>query len=179
MEKLKESHNVRVNWRSFELRPRSAPPISEAYKAKILAARPRFEAMAREQYGLEINVGPFGIDSRPALIGAKYAEAMGVGEAYHDAVFKAYWQEAKSLEEQDVLLEIAESIGLVRAGFAAALEKGSEWETAVTADIDQAFNFGLSGVPALVFANKYLVSGAQPYEVLTQVTEQVAAEIGE
>jgi predicted DsbA family dithiol-disulfide isomerase len=31
-------------------------------------------------------------------------------------------------------------------------------------------------VPALVFANKYLVTGAQPYEVLVQVVEQIQDE---
>ena len=44
------------------------------------------------------------------------------------------------------------------------------------ADVEQAHDYGLSGVPALVFANKYLVSGAQPYEVLTEVVEKIEAE---
>ncbi len=165
-----------VRWRSFELRPQGSPPISPEYKARILAARPRFEAMAREQYGVEINAGPFGVDSRPALIGAKYAEEMGVGEAYHNAVFRAYWQEGQAIEDVGVLAGIAERVGLTREPFLAALAGEGVWETAVTADIQQAFHYGLSGVPALVFANKYLVSGAQPYEVLVQVTDQVAAE---
>lgn len=165
-----------VHWRSFELRPKGAPPISEAYKAKILAARPRFEAMAQEQYGLKIQPGPFGIDSRPALVGAKYAEEMGVGEAYHAGVFRAYWQEGRSIEEPAVLQEIAVAVGLEPDGFLAALAAGGVWETAVSADIEQALHYGLSGVPALVFAHKYLVSGAQPYDVLAQVTEQVSAE---
>ncbi|RIK33684.1 MAG: disulfide bond formation protein DsbA, partial [Chloroflexi bacterium] len=30
-------------------------------------------------------------------------------------------------------------------------------------------------VPAMVFAEKYLVSGAQPYPVLVEVTERVRA----
>lgn len=167
-----------VRWRSFELRPKGAPPISPEYRARILAARPRFEAMAREQYGVEINVGPFGVDSRPALVGAKYAEEMGVGEAYHDGVFRAYWQQGQSIEDVEVLAGIAERVGLAREPFLAALAGEGGWQTAVTADVEQAYQYGLSGVPALVFANKYLVSGAQPYEVLAQVADQVAAEQG-
>jgi len=34
----------------------------------------------------------------------------------------------------------------------------------------------LTGVPALIFNNRYLVSGAQPYEVLRQVVEKVQEE---
>lgn len=137
--------------------------------------RPQMEQMAREHYGLEINVGPFGINSRPALVGAKFAEAQGKGEAYHDHVYQAYWQKAQNIEEEVVLLKAAQNAGLDVEEFKAALTS-SEFEDQVTADINQAFEYGLSGVPALVFENKYLVSGAQPYETLVQVTEKVLEE---
>lgn len=140
-----------------------------------MSYRPQMERMAREQYGLEINVGPFGINSRPALVGAKFAEAQGQGEAYHDAVFAAYWRDAKNIEEEDVLVELAEEVGLEERPFLQALQS-PQYDNEVSADISQAFQFGLSGVPALVFANKYLVSGAQPYAVLTQVVEKIIDE---
>ena len=133
------------------------------------------EAMARERYGLEINAGPFGIDSRPALIGAKFAEAQGVGEAFHDAVFRAYWQDAKNIEDREVLAELATAVGLDREQFVAALDD-PECQGSMLADVQQAFQYGLSGVPALVFNSIYLVSGAQPYELLAQVAEKAAAD---
>lgn len=176
MEKLQAAFGVDIHWRSYELRPAGAPPISEAYKARIQAARPQMVAMAKERYGLEINSGPFGIDSRPALIGAKYAEAMGVGAAYHDAVFRAYWQEAQDISQPEVLRQVATAVSLDPDAFMTALDDPT-YEAQVTADIEQAFQFGLSGVPAMVFNQKYLVTGAQPYEILVQVTEQVQVEL--
>ena len=176
LEALKASHDVTVQWHSLELRPKGTPPLSEAYKASIASKRQVFHQMVQEQYGVEINEGPFGIDSRPALVGAKFAEAQGMGDAYHDTVFRAYWQQAKSIEDVAVLAEVAKQIGLDRVEFMAALE-GERWDTAVTADVHQAYRYGLNGVPALVFANKYLVSGAQPYEALTQVVEQIRSEL--
>lgn len=143
---------------------------------QIEAKRPQMEAMARERYGIEINAGPFGINSRPALIGAKYAEAQGVGDAYHEAVFVAYWQEAKNIEDRDVLADVAVQVGLSRDAFWDALSDEA-LEAQVTADIEQAFAYGLSGVPALVFNDKYLVTGAQPYELLEQVVTQVQAAV--
>jgi predicted DsbA family dithiol-disulfide isomerase len=131
--------------------------------------------MARERYGLEINSGPFGIDSRPALVGAKFAEAQGVGDAYHDAIFRAYWQDAKNIEDLDVLAEVATAVGLDREQFLAALNDPRH-QQAVIADVEQAFQYGLSGVPALVYNNKYLVTGAQPYDLLAQVAEKAATE---
>ena len=133
------------------------------------------EAMARERYGLEINPGPFGINSRPALVGAHFAEAHGVGEAYHDAVFRAYWQDAQNIEDVDVLAELATAVGLNRDEFLAALDD-PHYQQTMLADVQQAFQYGLSGVPALVYNNKYLVSGAQPYELLVQVAEKAAED---
>ena len=176
MEKLKASHNVKIQWRSYELRP-FGTVITPEYEERILSYRPQMQKMAKEQYGLDLNFGPFGIDSRPALIGAKYAESLGHGEAYHDAVYQAYWQEAKNIEDETTLKEIAKNAGLEEAPFIAALQDDT-YQGQVSADINQAFEYGLSGVPALVFGNRYLVSGAQPYEVLVQVTEKVIGESG-
>lgn len=131
--------------------------------------------MAREQYGLELNRGPMGIHSRAALIGAKVAEAQGTGPQFHVAVFRAYWQRANNIGDVDVLAEIAHSIGLERDAFLAAL-KDERYEAQVEADIEQAYAYGLTGVPALIFDERYLVSGAQPYEVLRQVVEKVEIE---
>jgi predicted DsbA family dithiol-disulfide isomerase len=125
-------------------------------------------------YGLEINAGPFGIDSRPALIGAKYAEQQGGGDAYHKTVFRAYWQEAQSIDNVGVLSSIAESVGLSRGAFLAAL-KDDRYEDEVNIDIAQAYAYGLNGVPAMIFADKFLVSGAQPYDVLCQIVEKIQA----
>lgn len=174
MEKLKATYPIDIVWRSYELRP-AGTPLPDSYRERILAMRPQMIAMARERYGLEIDNGPFGIDSRPALIGAKYAESQGMGAAYHEAVFRAYWQQAQDISNLDVLAQIAESVGLERPLFLDALTN-SQYAQQVRTDIEQAFQYGLSGVPALVFDMKYLVVGAQPYEMLSQVTEKALAE---
>jgi predicted DsbA family dithiol-disulfide isomerase len=50
------------------------------------------------------------------------------------------------------------------------------YEAAVDEDIELAREYGLNGVPALVFNNKYLISGSQPYEALARAVEQIQAE---
>ena len=132
-------------------------------------------AMAREQYGLEMNPGPFGMNSRPALIGYKYAEAQGKGGEYHTAVMDAYWRDAKTIDDLAVLGDLVAGIGLDQAAFLAALTDSALIEQ-VDDDIALAQEYGINGVPALVFANKYLVSGAQPYPVLQQVIAQIQGE---
>ena len=175
MEKLQEHYDIDIHWRSFELRPAGSPPIPPEYRRRIEAARPMFDKRAREQYGLEINSGPFGINSRPALIADKYAEAQRKGESFHKAVMDAYWQQARSIEDANVLKEIAEHVGLNTENFEAVLNDQT-YNAEVSADIDLAREYRLDGVPALVFAEKYLVIGAQPYETLKQVVEKVQEE---
>lgn len=176
LHRLTASHAVEVVWRSYELRPKGSPPMPESYRQRIEAVRPQMEAMALERYGITMKAGPFGIDSHPALIGAKYAEEQGVGEAYHDAMFRAYWQDARSIDQRDVLIDVAASVGLDAVGFAAALETPAYLHQ-VLADITEAQALRLQGVPAMIFAGKYLVSGAQPYEVLTGVVDEVRSRL--
>jgi predicted DsbA family dithiol-disulfide isomerase len=175
LEKLQREKRVQIRWRAFELRPSGAPPISPEYRARIEAARPAMEKMAREQYGLEMNPGPFGINSRPALVGSKFAEEMGVSAAYHDALFKAYWRDSRDIGDMDLLTDCAAQIGLDPTQFRAALTT-PRFEEAVDADIAQARQYGLSGVPASVFAGKYLISGAQPYALFAEVADKAAAD---
>lgn len=176
LEKLESSHNVDVEWHSYELRPKGSPPISEEYLAMIKQNTPRLMQIAREQYGLELSQGRFGVDSRPALAGAKFAEAQGLGKQYHHTVMNAYWIDGKDIADREVLADLAVSIGLDRDDYLAALDD-AQYDNLVQLDIDQAKELGLNSVPAMVFDNRYLISGAQPYPVLVQATEKVLEEV--
>jgi predicted DsbA family dithiol-disulfide isomerase len=174
LERLGEEGKIALHWRAYELRPAGAPPLPAAYKERILSARPRLYAIAREQYGIEMDPGPFGINSRAAHIGAKYAESRGKGQPYHMAVFRAYWQHAQLIDSREVLGKIAQEIGLEVEPFLTSLD--DRWlEAEVLADEEEAMAHGITGVPAMVFLRKYLISGAQPYSVLKEVAEKLEA----
>ena len=175
MEQLEEHYDVAIQWRSFELHPTGSPPISPERQARILAGRPQLQRRAREQYGLEMNPGPIGANSRPALVLEKYAESQGKGAAFHVAAMRAYWEQARDIGDMAVLREIAEQVGLNTKDFEQILASEA-FDGQVTADIELAYEYGMTGVPALVFADHYLLMGAQPYEVLKQVVERVIDE---
>jgi predicted DsbA family dithiol-disulfide isomerase len=145
------------------------------YRARIEGSRPALKKRAQEQYGVEINPGPFDTNSEPALVAEKYAGAQGKGNAFHDAVMHAYWQEGENIGNPDVLKQIARSVGLNTDQFQSILENPT-YKNEVQQDIQQAHEYGIDAVPALVFDNKYLVLGAQPYDVLKQVVETVQNE---
>lgn len=88
---------------------------------------------------------------------------------------RAYWQEGENIGNPDILKQIAASVGLDTDHFQSVLDNPTYREE-VQQDVLQAHEYGIDAVPALVFDNKYLVLGAQPYDVLKQVVETVQAE---
>ena len=175
LDRLQQEHSLQISWRAFELRPPGSPPITPEFLAYVQQAQPQFIARARRDYGLEVHPGPFGITSRPALVGEQYAQSQGLGAAYHDAVMEAYWMRGQNIEDPALLADLAAAVGLDRAAFLAALQS-PQYEAEVEADVAQAHAFGLTGVPALVFNAKYLVVGAQPYAILKRVVQRCEQE---
>lgn len=167
-----QTHPVDVHWHSYELRPKGSPPMPAAFRERIEQGRPRLHQIALEVYGVKMNPGPYGMDSRPALIGAKFAEAEGKGVAYHDRILRAYWDEARPIDDLPTLATLAADAGLDRDAFLAALDD-PRFAAEVDEDIRLAAIYGLNGVPALVFDNTYLVSGAQPPDVLRRIVDQI------
>lgn len=175
LEKLQETYDLAITWRSFQLRPAGSPPIPPEYRARIEASRPSFAERVRQELGLTLNPGPFEIDSRPSLILEKFFEAQGKGEEGHKAIQDAYWLQGRAIDKPEVLKEIVQEVGLPTDHIDDVLHS-AVYDAEVSADIDLAQQYGLDAVPALVFNNQYLVSGAQPYDVLRKVVEKVQAE---
>jgi predicted DsbA family dithiol-disulfide isomerase len=175
LEKLKQNYDVNTQWHAYELRPAGSPPIPPEYRARIEQSRPAFAQRMKQEHGVEIQPGPFGINSRPSLIVEKFAEAQGVGAAFHDAAQRAYWVEGRDLSKNEVLQDLMRQAGLEPNQLETALND-PHYEAEVDADIAQAREFGLEGVPALVFNNTYLITGAQPYAILVRAVEQILTE---
>lgn len=180
LDSLRETHSLEVTFRAYELRPHNTPPlppeVEERRQKKIAEHWPRVQQTARERFGLELKRVEGGHHpTRLAHIGAKFAIAHGQGEAYHKAVFRAHWQELRDIAAPETLADIATTLGLDAAAFHAALSD-ERYIMEVEADEYWAYQQGLSGVPAFIFGQRYLVSGAQPVDVLRQVADQCLAE---
>lgn len=113
-------------------------------------------------------------NSLKALEAAEFAREHGDFDAFHHAVFVAYWAEGKDIGKVEVLKEIAASVGLDAEALAAAVEDG-RFRERVMADYELAQRIGFSGVPAFILGNRAIV-GAQPYEAFEQVMEQLGRE---
>jgi predicted DsbA family dithiol-disulfide isomerase len=95
----------------------------------------------------------------------RWAHAAGKQHEMAERLFMDYWSEGKDIGEPRVLINAAVAVGL--DGTLVAQLLGSEADLdAVIAEINQAAEFGITGVPTFIFGNRYAVVGAQPPEVL-------------
>jgi predicted DsbA family dithiol-disulfide isomerase len=113
------------------------------------------------------------INSRPALQAAEFAREKGRFDAMHDELMKAYWDEGRDVSDMAVLREVAARAGVDVTGMEAAV-KEDRFGDYLDARRQEAEELGITGIPAHVIADKYLVMGAQPYDLI----ERVMAKVG-
>jgi predicted DsbA family dithiol-disulfide isomerase len=91
------------------------------------------------------------------------------------ALLRAYHSEGKDLGDHEVLVETAQSVGL-DAGEARDVLQSGNYADEVRAEERQYQAMGIQSVPAIIFNQRYLVSGGQPVEAFEQVIQQILAE---
>ena len=109
--------------------------------------------------------------SRLALEAQDYAASHGGIDAFHHAMFDAYWRDSRDIGDVDVVLEVAGSVGLDPGELRPILEKRT-LQAQVEAQLDEARSLNIMAVPSFVFDERYLVQGAQPYETFQRVMEE-------
>ena len=117
--------------------------------------------------GLPYNRRSHTYNSRLAQELAKWADSQPGFEKIHDVLYKAYFVEGRNIGDLDVLVGIAEPVGL-SADEARAVLTNRTFKDAVDADWQKARKYGITGVPSFVAGGNKVV-GAQPYEILEQL----------
>ncbi len=178
VEKLKAAFEIETVLVHFPLHPDT--PAEGREMAAFYAERgidPE-AAYLRMKKLMDVEGLPYGrrthtYNSRLAQELGKWADTQPGGAAIHEALYKAYFVEARNIGDPDVLLEIAGSVGL-DADEARAVVQERRFKDAVDADWAKSHQYGITGVPTFVAA-RYGVVGAQPYEVLEQLVEKAGA----
>lgn len=107
----------------------------------------------------------------------KWAEQQGDATVLVEALLHGYFIEAKRIGHDNVLVDIAEQVGLNRDEVAKVLAS-DEYKSEVESDIQEGLELGVRGVPFFVVNRKYGISGAQPQEVFEDTLRKVAQEEG-
>jgi predicted DsbA family dithiol-disulfide isomerase len=103
------------------------------------------------------------------------AKAHGKQVELKERLLKAYFEEGRHVGRVEDLADLAAEVGLDRDLVADALTAGT-YAAAVDADITQAWEYGIGGVPFFVLDGRYGVSGAQDPEVFLRALQKAAED---
>jgi predicted DsbA family dithiol-disulfide isomerase len=178
--------DVAVRWHSYELDPQ-APKTREGTYVDALATK-----FGRPAGEVETMLGD--MTARAAGVGLDYhfdiakhantfdahrllhlAAVHGVQDALKESLFRAVFTEGRTVSDPATLRELAVEVGL-DGDLVDKTLAGDGYADEVRADIEQAADYGISGVPFFVFDRRLAVSGAQPAEVLLQALDRATSE---
>jgi len=178
---------VEVEFKAFELDPNSPmeptmkihEALAKKYGMSVEEAKRANENLAKQavSVGLQFcfdDMKPCNTFDAHRL--AKYAQTVGKEKELTEKLLYAYFTENKQLSKKDVLVAIAESVGIERVEAMKVLDDNTLYANDVRIDETMAQQYKITGVPFFVVNNKYGISGAQPLETFKNVLEKVWEE---
>lgn len=177
---------VEVEWKSFQLDPSLDPKETQDTIQYFREKKGFPEAQAAQMLGQVIQMGKgAGIDFNfeQTLITNTFsahkllhlAKKHNKSNEMEEALFIAHFIDGKNVGDVEVLVALAESLGIDKEEARQAVTT-DQLDYEVNQDIQEARNNGISGVPFFVLNGKYAVSGAQPAEVFENALQQTYKE---
>jgi predicted DsbA family dithiol-disulfide isomerase len=171
---LQKEYDLTVRWTAFPLHPEI--PEEGMTLEQLFAGRPidwnevitRLKKAAQDA-GLPFAERRMTYNSRLAQELGKWAETRGSGEAYHRAVFRAYFVQGINIGKMEELAALVKDLGLPAEEARTVLEIGT-FKEAVDRDWARSHQLGIRAVPTFIFGPQILV-GAQPYEKLVELVD--------
>lgn len=182
LSQIDESIRPHIEWHPFELNPNmpsDGQNLREHIQEKYGSTLEQSEAVREQLKSLGDELGfsfKFSPDSRiyntfEAHQLLHWAQPYGKQTELKLALFDAYFSQAKDPSDRNTLLDVVESIGLGR-DLAERVLVDEMYVEAVRDSQQQWQNQNIRAVPAFIFNNRYLLSGAQPVETLLQVINE-------
>ena len=127
-------------------------PRVDTYNDPVRRANYKVLDEPAKALGLDMKIPPNVIPrpyTRLAWEGWFFAKTKGLGDPYSDLMYRAYFIEEKDIGDIEVLVELAESIGLDGTAYRNALNNGIYYETARMASDYSRYNLEVKGRPTL------------------------------
>ena len=179
-------HPFSVEWHPFQLNPdmpaqgmdrRSYLESKFGGKQQAVEVYARI-ADAAKNAGIEIDFAA--IQRTPNTMNAHrlihWAGLEGRQNAVVAALFRAYFKEGRDIGSSDTLVDIAQATGMDPEATERLLATNADRDDLAARDAD-ARQKGVTGVPAFLIAQQYMMPGAQPVETWQQVIDELLATI--
>ena len=175
-ERLRQTYDIDVKLVHFPLHPETPPEgmsLAELFAGRAYDPEAMFNRMKglMDAEGLPYSRRTHTYNSRLAQELGTWADTQPGGEALHDALYRAYFVDTRNIGDPEILVALAESVGLSGAEARAVITE-RRFKVQVDADWSKSRQYGVTGVPTFV-AGGYGVVGAQPYEALAQLLDKV------
>ena len=173
-DRLREEYGVALRWTLFPLHPDTPEEgldLSKLFagrEVEIQAMQERLRKIAASE-GLPLTERSRTYNSRRAQELGKWAEELGRGDAYRQAVYRAFFVEGRNIALESELIRIAEAAGLPKDEVSRVLKAG-RFAPAVDADWQRAGNLGVTAVPTHLCRDKRLV-GFSSYDDFVRLVE--------
>jgi len=173
---------LEIEWRSYQLDPdATSQPNTDVYDylAERKGQTRDWSIKMHEQVANTAKEVGLDYKFEKAIIANSYhahrlihlAKKYNLGDQAEETIFKAYFTEGKDIANKITLTEIGSKIGLQENEILEVLNS-DKYGAEVRADIEEAQNIGVRGVPFFVMDRAYAVSGAQPVEVFKETLEK-------
>jgi predicted DsbA family dithiol-disulfide isomerase len=172
---LRSEFEVKIQWIAFPLHPETPPQgrsLEELFSGRYVDIPQMLARLKQtaEHVGLPFGDRKMTYNSRLAQELGKWAEKKGSGDAFHDAVFRAYFADGRNIAEEKTLVDVVQAVGLDANEARKALAERT-FKAAVDSDWFRAYESKVTAVPTFLINGQSLV-GAQPYNVLANFMQQ-------
>ncbi|WP_340108558.1 DsbA family oxidoreductase [Pikeienuella sp. HZG-20] len=170
-----------IHWRPFQLNPDmpAAGMDRRAYLEQKFGPDGAKKSYARiEEHakaaGLELRFDlikrtPNTFDAHRLI---RWARTSGAQTPLVERLFASYFERGEDIGDRDLLLDIAESVGMERAVVKELFDRDADREALQTEEATVR-EIGVNSVPTFVVAGKHVVSGAQPPELWERVLDEL------
>ena len=178
-----QGNQAEIIWKSFQLNPDiqtnvhlSTHDYLAAHKGISLEQAKKMgdyvTQLAKEE-GLEYNFDRAVVaNSLKAHRFSHFAKKFGKQNEAEELLFQAYFTDGKNIDEDETLLQLGLVLELDTEALRKVL-KSEQFKDEVIADIEEAQQVGVRGVPFFIFNRKYAISGAQEASAFLQTLEKV------
>lgn len=169
VERLSREFELTVRWAPYLL----DPTTPEGGKPRKVMTKPGDPPTYLEERGSSLGITftrgrTWTSNSLLALEAAEYLEDHPLRDAFHRAMFRAYFTDLADIGEIDTVAAVAESVGIEGAPLREALVTRS-MQNSVANALALARRLGVTAVPTFVLDEQYAIVGAQDYEVFSDV----------
>jgi predicted DsbA family dithiol-disulfide isomerase len=172
--------DIAVNFRAFQLDP-SVPPegVPFMHHMKRMGSPERVRSLLQRVTEIGESIGlKFRYDLVTVMPNTLLAHRVGAllspcrRAEWVDAVMTAYFEEGHDIGHLQVLLQLAERLGLDGGNIAQRLAAG-DGLIDIEHDYDEAVRMGITGAPFFVINNETIISGAYPASGFVEVFEKI------